>query len=100
MTQLVYNRFRLTRPMKRVGGEKGSPDSKFEPIDWDEALETIATNSWHFGCWGSAGDREQDFWQVATRYRFLLRALFKLLGSQTMSARYVTTPEQTFSVDV
>lgn len=43
MTQLVYNRFRLTRPMKRVGGEKGSPDSKFEPIDWDEALETIAT---------------------------------------------------------
>jgi anaerobic selenocysteine-containing dehydrogenase len=24
MTQLVYNRFRLTRPMKRVAGEKGS----------------------------------------------------------------------------
>ena len=43
MTQLVYNRFRLTRPMKRVAGEKGSPDSKFEPISWDEALETIAT---------------------------------------------------------
>ena len=43
MTQLVYNRFRLTHPMKRVAGEKGSPDSKFEPISWDEALETIAT---------------------------------------------------------
>ncbi len=27
MTQLVYNRFRLTHPLKRVGGEKGSPDS-------------------------------------------------------------------------
>lgn len=43
MTQLVYNRFRLRQPMKRVAGEKGSPDSKFEPISWDEALETIAT---------------------------------------------------------
>src|SRR5262249_10110953 len=29
MTQLVYNRFRITRPMKRVGGDKGSADSKF-----------------------------------------------------------------------
>ena len=43
MTQLVYNRYRLQSPMKRVGGEKGSPDSQFEPISWDEALETIAT---------------------------------------------------------
>jgi anaerobic selenocysteine-containing dehydrogenase len=42
MTQLVYNRFRLHTPLKRVGGEKGSPESKFEPISWDEALETIA----------------------------------------------------------
>jgi anaerobic selenocysteine-containing dehydrogenase len=42
MAQLVYNRFRLRRPLKRVGGEKGSPDSKFEPVSWDEALETIA----------------------------------------------------------
>lgn len=42
MTQLVYNRFRLKSPMKRVAGEKGSPDSKFEPISWDEALGTIA----------------------------------------------------------
>ncbi len=43
MTQLVYNRFRLTRPMKHVSGNKGSPDSQFEPISWDEALEVIAT---------------------------------------------------------
>ncbi|KAB8321166.1 molybdopterin-dependent oxidoreductase [Tolypothrix campylonemoides VB511288] len=42
MTQLVYNRFRLTHPMKRVAGEKGSPDSQFERISWDEALETLA----------------------------------------------------------
>lgn len=42
MTQLVYNRFRLTQPMKRVGGEKGDPDSKFEAISWDEALGVMA----------------------------------------------------------
>ncbi len=43
MTQLVYNRFRLTHPMKRVAGEKGASNSQFEPISWDEANETIAT---------------------------------------------------------
>src|SRR5262245_55913634 len=42
MMQLVYNRYRLTRPMKREAGEKGSPDSKFAPISWDEALTIIA----------------------------------------------------------
>jgi anaerobic selenocysteine-containing dehydrogenase len=43
MTQLVYNRFRLKHPLKRVSGDKGSSDSKFEPISWDEALRTIAS---------------------------------------------------------
>jgi anaerobic selenocysteine-containing dehydrogenase len=42
MPQLVYNRFRMKRPLKRIAGEKGSPDSKFESITWDEALQTIA----------------------------------------------------------
>jgi anaerobic selenocysteine-containing dehydrogenase len=42
MVQLIYNRFRLHSPLKRVGGEKGSPDSKFEPISWEEATDTIA----------------------------------------------------------
>src|SRR5262245_52100289 len=42
MAQLVYNRYRLSRPLKRVGGEKGSPGAKFEPVSWDEALGIIA----------------------------------------------------------
>jgi anaerobic selenocysteine-containing dehydrogenase len=42
MPQLVYNRLRLTRPLKRVGGEKGSLESKFVPISWKEALEIVA----------------------------------------------------------
>src|SRR5262245_42670760 len=42
MAQLVYNRFRLTRPLRRAAGPKGDPDSRFEPVSWEEALETIA----------------------------------------------------------
>lgn len=42
MAQLVYNRYRLHKPMKRVAGQKGSPESKFEPISWDDALTLIA----------------------------------------------------------
>lgn len=42
MSQLVYNAHRIRQPMKRVGGEKGSPDSKFVPVSWDEALSDIA----------------------------------------------------------
>jgi anaerobic selenocysteine-containing dehydrogenase len=42
MTQLVYNRFRLKTPLKRVSGAKGSADSAFEAVSWDEALEIIA----------------------------------------------------------
>ncbi len=44
MAQLVYNRLRLATPLRRVGGDKGSPDSKFEPISWEQALDTIAQN--------------------------------------------------------
>ena len=42
MTQLVYNRFRLRTPLRRVAGEKGSPDSQFEPCSWDDALDMVA----------------------------------------------------------
>lgn len=42
MPELVYNETRLTAPLRRVAGKKGSADSRFEEIGWDEALETIA----------------------------------------------------------
>jgi anaerobic selenocysteine-containing dehydrogenase len=42
MTQLVYNRFRLRTPLKRVAGDKGSPESQFKAVSWDEALQTLA----------------------------------------------------------
>jgi anaerobic selenocysteine-containing dehydrogenase len=42
MAQLVYNRHRLRTPLKRVAGKKGDPDSKFEPVSWDDALATVA----------------------------------------------------------
>src|SRR5262245_35792816 len=41
MMQLVYNHYRVTQPMKRVAGEKGSPDSKFASVSWEEALTII-----------------------------------------------------------
>ncbi|WP_033346017.1 molybdopterin-containing oxidoreductase family protein [Catenuloplanes japonicus] len=42
MPELVYNDLRLTTPLRRVSGRKGSKDSKFAPISWDEAMTTIA----------------------------------------------------------
>jgi anaerobic selenocysteine-containing dehydrogenase len=42
MRELLYNRHRVTHPMKRVSGQKGDPASKFEPVSWDVALSDIA----------------------------------------------------------
>lgn len=42
MVELRYSSKRLTTPLKRIGGEKGSRESKFEPCSWDEALGLIA----------------------------------------------------------
>ena len=37
----TYSKDRVTTPMRRVGG-KGPGNGRFEPITWDEALDTIA----------------------------------------------------------
>jgi formate dehydrogenase (coenzyme F420) alpha subunit len=42
MTELVYNPRRIKTPLKRVRGRKGDPNSVFEPVTWDAALEGIA----------------------------------------------------------
>ncbi|MGE3956214.1 MAG: molybdopterin-dependent oxidoreductase [Vicinamibacterales bacterium] len=42
MPQLVYNPRRIKTPLKRVRGRKGDPNSVFEPVSWDAALEGIA----------------------------------------------------------
>ncbi|WP_424537077.1 molybdopterin-containing oxidoreductase family protein [Sphaerisporangium viridialbum] len=42
MTELVYNPLRLKTPLRRISGRKGDPDSRFEPISWDDALDVIA----------------------------------------------------------
>jgi len=42
MPELVYNPRRITTPLKRVRGKKGDPNSVFEPITWDAALDGIA----------------------------------------------------------
>jgi anaerobic selenocysteine-containing dehydrogenase len=82
MTQLVYNRFRLTQPLKRVGGGKGSPDSKFEPCSWDEALDIIAKK---FLALRDAGDAKAIANKTSGRLQrgtgSIIGRFFTLLGS-------------------
>lgn len=39
IVQLLYNKYRITRPLKRVGPK---PSMKFQPVSWDEAYRDIA----------------------------------------------------------
>lgn len=41
MTERIYDEKRLTHPLKRIGA-KG--EGKFEPISWEEAIQTITSN--------------------------------------------------------
>ena len=82
MGQLVYNRFRLTKPMKRVGGDKGSADSKFEACTWDEALDIIAKK---FIALRDAGDAKAIANKTSGRLQrgtgSVIGRFFTLLGS-------------------
>lgn len=39
IVQLLYNKYRITRPLKRVGAK---PGMKFQPVSWDTAYRDIA----------------------------------------------------------
>ncbi len=39
IVQLLYNKYRITKPLKRVGPK---PSMKFQPVSWDEAYRDIA----------------------------------------------------------
>lgn len=39
IVQLLYNKYRITRPLKRVGPK---PSMKFQPVSWDQAYRDIA----------------------------------------------------------
>ncbi|MFF3000754.1 molybdopterin-dependent oxidoreductase [Streptomyces sp. NPDC057950] len=42
MAELVYSPLRVTKPLIRTGGRKGSNESTFREASWDEALDVIA----------------------------------------------------------
>src|SRR5260370_39201597 len=42
MVKVAYNPLGLTPPLRCVSGAKGDPDSRCEPISWDDALDIIA----------------------------------------------------------
>jgi anaerobic selenocysteine-containing dehydrogenase len=82
MTQLLYNRHRLTRPLRRVGGERGSPDSRFEPVSWDAALELIARKLLELRDAGEArAVASKTSGRLPRGVGSLIHRLFTLLGS-------------------
>jgi anaerobic selenocysteine-containing dehydrogenase len=82
MAQLVYNRHRLRRPLRRVAGKKGDPASKFKPIGWDDALSLIARK---FLALRDAGEARAVVSRTSGRLPrgvgSLIHRLFTLLGS-------------------
>jgi formate dehydrogenase (coenzyme F420) alpha subunit len=82
MTELVYSEHRLRTPLRRVAGEKGSTESRFEPVAWNVALETIAAK---FLALRDAGKAHTIASKTSGRLPrgtgSLIARLFELLGS-------------------
>jgi anaerobic selenocysteine-containing dehydrogenase len=81
MAQLVYNRYRIKTPLKRIG-KKGDPNAKFEAISWDEALGMVASKFLELR---DAGDAHAIVSRTSGRLPrgvgSLIHRLFVLLGS-------------------
>lgn len=82
MPQLVYNEERLTTPLRRVSGAKGSTHSKFEAISWDEAYRTIAAKLLHLRDTGQAHTiANRTTGRLPRGTGSLVARLFAMLGS-------------------
>lgn len=82
MPELVYNRHRLTTPLRRIAGAKGSRDSEFEAISWDEALGEIAEKMLELRDAGEARSvANRTTGRMPQGTGSLVARLFTLLGS-------------------
>ena len=82
MPELVYNQHRLTTPLRRVSGNKGSEDSEFESISWDTALRTIAERMVELRDAGEAhAVANRTTGRMPRGTGALIARLFSLLGS-------------------
>ncbi|WSA41527.1 molybdopterin-dependent oxidoreductase [Streptomyces sp. NBC_01808] len=82
MPELVYNEARLTSPLRRVSGPKGSRESRFEEISWTEALETIARRLLHLRDTGQAHTiANRATGRMPQGTTAVIARLFALLGS-------------------
>lgn len=82
MPELVYNEARLTSPLRRVSGPKGSRETRFEEISWTEALETIARRLLHLRDTGQAHTiANRATGRMPQGTTAVIARLFALLGS-------------------
>ncbi|MEU5364005.1 molybdopterin-dependent oxidoreductase [Streptomyces sp. NPDC005925] len=82
MAELVHSPLRLTKPLIRTGGRKGSKDSVFREATWDEALDLIATRFLALRDSGQAASiANRTTGRLPRGTGSLVARLFALLGS-------------------
>ncbi len=82
MPELVYNPRRIKTPLKRVRGRKGDPNSVFEPVSWDAALDGIARKLIEIrGTTGPQGVANKTSGRMPRGVGSVIGRFFALLGS-------------------